>query len=337
LKIFIYTFPDAHGTSSYFLNIFSSLGINHQVFSTIEIVESLNISEDDIFFFIDPITNWPIGIEKIKGLKICYLIDTHLDFKLRFHFAQFFDAVFLAQHDDVINFRNLGVTNCFWIPFACEPSLHQPFEKGRIKEYEVGFVGKLGDSGTTRRKNLESILSMFQHNDITTFYPPVDMARIYSKSKIVLNFSINKDLNMRIFEAIGSGALLVTNKISNGIDHILTDGLDYISYTTTEDAISKIRYFLSHTHELDRIANNGYKKSSANTYLIRWQEILSILNSINTKKIFTYNIVDSYSFIYMRLNNPSMLFVSIKTYGVTYFSLYNFCLSLIKLFLSKLF
>jgi hypothetical protein len=336
LKIFIYTYPDAHGTSSYFINVFSSLGINHHVINYIDKLEALNISEDDIFFFIDPIDNWPIGIEKIKGLKICYLIDTHLDFNLRFHYAQFFDVVFLAQHDHAIKFHNLGVINCYWIPLACEPSLHELFGNDRVKEFEIGFVGKLGGPGTTRRKNLESIMSMFQHNDITTFYPPADMARIYSKSKIVLNFSINNDLNMRIFEAIASGALLVTNKISNGIDLILIDGLDYISYSNSEDAISKIKYYLNHTNELDFIANNGYKKSLANTYLIRWQEILKILNLINTKKIFTNNIVDSYSYIYMRLNQPFMLFKSIRTYGVTCYSLYNFGLSLIKLFLSKL-
>ena len=44
------------------------------------------------------------------------------------------------------------------------------------------------------------------------------MGRIYSESKIVLNASINGDLNMRVFEALTSGALLVTDRIENGLD-----------------------------------------------------------------------------------------------------------------------
>jgi len=277
-----------------------------------------------------------MGIEKILGHKICYLIDTHLDFNLRFHYAQFFDVIFVAQYDDVLRFHNLGLTNSYWIPLACDPDLHKPFKDISYKEFQVGFVGKLGAEGTTRRNNLELILSRFHHNDILIFYSPSEMARIYSKSRIVINFSINNDLNMRIFEALASGALLITNRITNGIDQILTDELDYVTYATPDEAISKIEYYLNHPYELDYIANNGYKKSLVNTYFFRWEKILSILYSFKSKKIYTNNIVDSYSFIYMRLNQPYRVFISLKTYGVTFFSLYNFCFSLIKFISSKL-
>jgi len=40
------------------------------------------------------------------------------------------------------------------------------------------------------------------------------MAETYSASKIVFNCSLKKDVNMRVFEALASGSLLLTNDLS---------------------------------------------------------------------------------------------------------------------------
>ena len=54
---------------------------------------------------------------------------------------------------------------------------------------------------------------------------PAEMFSIYQNSKIVFNYSFKNDVNMRIFEALGSGALLMTNRIvNNGIEDILNPG-----------------------------------------------------------------------------------------------------------------
>ena len=52
------------------------------------------------------------------------------------------------------------------------------------------------------------------------------MARIYSASRIVFNRSIKDDVNMRVFEALASGSLLLTNDLAaNGQAELFRDGV----------------------------------------------------------------------------------------------------------------
>lgn len=65
------------------------------------------IKKKDIFLFIDPTNDFPLGIEKIECLKIIYLIDTHIShFQLnhRLILSNFFDSIFLYHKKHLNNF-----------------------------------------------------------------------------------------------------------------------------------------------------------------------------------------------------------------------------------------
>jgi hypothetical protein len=143
---------------------------------------------------------------------------------------------------------------------------------------------------------------------------------------------------MRIFEALASGALLVTNKISNGIDDIFVEGLDYISYSSKEEAIIKINYYLNNKNALNSIAKSGnHKAILRHTYSLRWQKIYSILTPFEPKTRRPTKLIDSYSFIYMRFNRPLLILKCLNIYGVSFFSIKNFCLCFVKYFAKKIF
>ncbi|MBI4556677.1 MAG: glycosyltransferase, partial [Candidatus Hydrogenedentes bacterium] len=142
-------------------------------------------------------------ITRLKAPKISYLIDTHLAPELRLEIAHNFDFTFMAQKGQVAAFARAGIRNVAWLPLACSPELHAGKATNRI--YDVAYVGRLSEDLSDRRRDLlRGVARRFPNHKIGQFWPE-EMAGIYARSKIVVNAAVNRDLNMRVFEAMASG------------------------------------------------------------------------------------------------------------------------------------
>jgi spore maturation protein CgeB len=104
-----------------------------------------------------------------------------------------------------------------------------------------------------------------------------DYLPIYQRSRIVINQSVNDDLNLRFFEAAGCGALLISERLSHSNTCILTPEEDYLLYEkdNSEDLILKIKWVQSNIKEAEEMAERAYFKIH-NNHLIhhRCQTIL---------------------------------------------------------------
>ena len=235
--------------------------------------ELSGLDRDDIFLYVDPAPGWPLGLESVPCIAVAYLIDVHQDAQSRLQMAHFFDLVFVAQKDYVPLFRRQGHAGTFWLPLACDAELHG--QSAAVRSYEVGFVGKLGLKDTRRWEILTSVLPLFKTNDYLRYHAPREMAAVYGRSKIVFNASINGDLNMRVFEGMAAGALLVTDRIANGLGELFTDGVHYLGYDSIDEAKAIICFQLAHDAERERIARAGQQAVlEGHTYLRRWQSIV---------------------------------------------------------------
>ena len=90
-----------------------------------------------------------------------------------------------------------------------------------------------------------------------------DMPKIFHLSKINLNFTskpIRTGLPVRLWDILGAGGFVLTNYQSE-IPEYFEVGKDLEVYTSEEDLIEKIRYYLEHEEERKEIAQNGYKKA----------------------------------------------------------------------------
>lgn len=90
-----------------------------------------------------------------------------------------------------------------------------------------------------------------------------DMPKIFHLSKINLNFTskpIRTGLPLRLWDILGAGGFVLTNYQSE-IPEYFEVGKDLEVYTSEEDLIEKIRYYLEHEEERKEIAQNGYKKA----------------------------------------------------------------------------
>lgn len=160
-----------------------------------------------------------------------------------------------------------------WLPNAAYPELHRLYEDEPVK-YDVGFLGN--DTYPKRRELLEKIGKKYKLLRATS-EPGEEFSRKLSRCKILFNCSMDNDMNMRVFEAISTGRLLLTDKV-DGQDDVLTDGKHYVSFTDWKDLDKKISYYLNNEIEREKIAKAGANYIRAkHTYAHRLEVILKTL------------------------------------------------------------
>lgn len=109
-----------------------------------------------------------------------------------------------------------------------------------------------------------------------------DMYRILQKTKILINKHIEDTEyagNMRLFEATGSGCLLLTDN-KKDLDKFFSINEEIIIFNNKEDLIKKINYFLKNGKKLQNIAQKGRKKTiSIHNYQNRVNELDSFIKN----------------------------------------------------------
>ena len=92
----------------------------------------------------------------------------------------------------------------------------------------------------------------------------IDLFQAFGRSKITLNRHIdvaeNNANNMRLFEATGCGALLITD-YKNNLNSLFEIGREIVAYRSVEEAISLIGYYRDHPDEARAIAKAGQART----------------------------------------------------------------------------
>jgi len=203
-----------------------------------------------------------------------YVVDTHLKKPYRKIKEQVkhYDYVFCAQKDGVEKLKRDVKIKATWIPIGCDPNIHRRLDVK--KRFDIAFVGTEG------KKNLRGrSLKLLAHRYPNSFIGKADfrlLSNIYSSAKIGFNYSINNDINMRIFEILSCGTLLVTNYIrDNGFEELFSDGLNVVTYKDASKLLKVIDYYLAHDEERERIAKEGHLlATNLHTYKERLKKIL---------------------------------------------------------------
>lgn len=118
----------------------------------------------------------------------------------------------------------------------------------------------------------------------------LNMFDILSQSKITINCHCNSHVtgdyagNMRLFEATGMGALLITDWKKNLPDLFEPDN-EVITYKTQEECVEKVKYYLEHDKEREMIARAGQERTlKDHTFENRMKELIGIIdNHFNLK------------------------------------------------------
>ena len=237
----------------------------------------------DLFVWVDQYAwNLPVNLGALNCPTVALFGDTHMHIKLDWNtwvkYVLQYDFVFLTfNRAHMKHVRDAGCPRVFWSPAAFDPEVHCKIPVEKI--YPVSFVGgTYAEIHSDRVRLLERLkaegIDLYVDSKVLQ-----DMSLIFSRSKIVLNTSLADDLNMRVFEALGTGSLLLTNRLSeeSGQTELFRDR-EHLVIFDEDNIVSQIQYYLENDEERERIANAGYNEAlNRHTYDHRTREILRVV------------------------------------------------------------
>jgi hypothetical protein len=175
-----------------------------------------------------------------------------------------------------------GLRNVVWIPaLLLAKDFRLPV--GNSME-EIIFIGQTGALHPHRTRLLRRIKAAGLPLTVDSV-PQTLAAGRYNRSRITLNCSLNGDLNLRVFETMAAGGMLMTDRLSptSGLYSLFTEGEHFVDYSSDGEFIEKAGYYLEHPAERNRIAKNGYRRV---TQLMSMQaRIRTLANLVDNKRI----------------------------------------------------
>ena len=156
-----------------------------------------------------------------------------------------------------------------------DPEIHLNLNKR--KNIDLLFVGS---SLERRRKKFKELSKHFNLEVYNVFGD--EMINLFNRAKIVLNIHAENSLDTetRVFEALGCGAFLISEKLSKENPFIPNE--HYIETNSLKEMIEKITFFLKNKKNRDYVADKGYKEAiSKHTYTKRAEEFITIFKHYN--------------------------------------------------------
>lgn len=178
-----------------------------------------------------------ISIESLDYLRkngipsACWWINDPFQFQRSLKKAPHYDYVFSNSAGSAEQYRAAGIANAFFLPTACDPSVHHPVPPKDKYRCDVCFAG---DWSPVREQILGALAERFEirifgpwkkklrtdsplHQYLSDgFFTPAEMATMFSSAKVVLNIHTwfethDHGVNPRLFEAAACGACQVVD------------------------------------------------------------------------------------------------------------------------------
>lgn len=186
------------------------------------------------------------------------------------------------------------------MPHSFDPRILDQVAESKEKIMKVAFVGSLSEEHIERILLLEKLARNveidYYGNDVD-FLPkdsPLrksykgsawgkDLYSIYRKYLLVIHKNINvagKSASAkRLFEAAGMGACVVAEE-SNDERELFEPDKEIVTYSTEDECIEKVKYFLNHPQNAIEIGKKAQKRTlSEHTYTRRIKELMHHLSS----------------------------------------------------------
>ena len=242
--------------------------------------------EIDLLLAVEGMNYLPQGIEEAPCRTAWWAIDSHLHARdeggWHFAYAPRFDLVLVAQKDHVGDYRARGC-RAEWLPLACDPGVHHRFGPETGRDLDLVFVGNVLPIHARRRRLLDRLRARFALVERQGVWRE-DMARLFARAKIVFNCSLAGDLNMRVFEGLASGALLLTDRVENGLATLF--GPDEHLALYDDDSLEReVERWLANRALREQVAARGQALVLRHhTYLHRMRELVRLAMAVPTAR-----------------------------------------------------
>ncbi len=226
--------------------------------------------------------------------------------------AQRYDYVFTLELGCVAFYLNAGCQHVYYLPFAANTEVFKPMQVQSSYQSDICLIGtafwnriELIDRLTPILLNRKIVISGWWwdrlHNysklsdsiKLGEWLTPEETASYYNGAKIVINLhrSIHDDsinvntskkipalsVNPRTFEIASCGAFQLSD-FRQQTAQLYELGAELVSYTSHEELVHKIEYYMQNEEERQAIALNGLARTRRDhTYRKRLSTMLSII------------------------------------------------------------
>lgn len=213
--------------------------------------------------------NLPRNVGLFRGPKVLLVADTHhlaspISTMVRYAASERYDRlVFLYDRHHASIFHAAGFRNLFWFPGLTFPHDDAFVRQSRAQDDQhrvpqVAFVGQAGRLHPRRAR----FLAALQAAGLPLAQQALgqrDALPFYGASLFGFNSSLNGDLNLRVFEILASGALLLTDRLAPaaGLSSFLQDGRDCLMYDDESELVEKVTACLKAPARAAQIAATG--------------------------------------------------------------------------------
>lgn len=173
-----------------------------------------------------------------------------------------FTHVFYAQKAEA---DALGGT---WLPLAVDRT--QYTYSPEPARYDWCFIGNMNQS---RPEFLDALREQIPSSFVGNAYGR-DADFIYNSSRIAINLSAGTDLNMRMFEAQATSALLLTNRVHNGEDELFRH---LATFSDVAECVEKARAFIADDAQRKAMAAAQALDMEQHTYDARARQLLTAI------------------------------------------------------------
>ncbi|GAP97622.1 glycosyltransferase [Leptolyngbya sp. NIES-2104] len=152
-------------------------------------------------------------------------------------------------------FAESGLKNVFWLPASIVLDSYIP--PASEKTDDVIFRGSKSELHCYRNYVLEKLSNIdVQTKDYIT------SLQDYAEARIVINTSLNGDLNRRVFEVLMAGGFLLSDRIrpETGLFELFEEGVHLECYGDETELSEKIQFYLAHPEKAAQIAAAGHRK-----------------------------------------------------------------------------
>jgi hypothetical protein len=202
-----------------------------------------------------------------RDLQLCPVLTASLDIdsfgwlSSRIRWSMLFDYVFVWHPSFVPIYKAAGHPRVYALPHAVDRDLFQVNLTSGTRPLDLGWVGGFGYTQYARRRRIVEVLAdRFKMNDFERRYSKEETAQIYQESKIVVNVSredFPTEANMRCYEAMAGGALLITGMPTELTEWGFRDGEHFIGWRDEAEISDLVDHFLRHEEERTEIARAG--------------------------------------------------------------------------------
>lgn len=260
------------------------------------VLKQIETMKPDVVYIHD-VTYFKLSeLKKIKSMTKIIVGQIAYPKPINMNIFKGYDLIISSLPNYIKDFKKMGIQTEY-LKWCFEDTILDDIKvKDRI--YDVTYIGGFSPHHSNGNKVLEHIAKEININFWgygQNFLSPISSIRknykgeawgkkmfeIFSKSKIVINRHINISKqyanNMRLFEATGMGALLITDKKINNNEFFVVNK-EILEYSNPNNLIKKIKYYLKNDKKRIAIAKAGQSRTlKEHTYRIRMRELDHIL------------------------------------------------------------